>query len=44
MRQLAINTAYPEVRKRLLLLAAGFERLAHQVEKWETASLAATAA
>jgi len=43
-RQLACDTRFPEVRTRLLLMAAGFERLAHQVEKWETASLAATAA
>ena len=43
MRGLALNTAYPEVRKRLLLLAAWFERLAHQVEKWESASLAMAA-
>ena len=43
MRQLAVNTAYPDVRKRLLLLAAGFERLADQVEKWENASVATTA-
>ena len=43
MRELALNTAYPEVRKRLLLLAAGFERLADQVDKWESASLATAA-
>ena len=41
MRELALNTAYPEVRKRLLLLAAGFERLAREVEKWEGASVVA---
>jgi len=43
MRELALDTAYPEVRKRLLLLAAGFERLADQVDKWESASLATAA-
>ena len=43
MRQLARNTRFPEVRTRLLLMAAGFERLADQVEKWESASAAAAA-
>jgi hypothetical protein len=43
MRQLARNTRFPEVRTRLLLMAAGFERLADQVEKWESASLAIAA-
>ena len=43
MRRLAMNTVYPDVRRRLLALAAGFERLADQVEKWESASLATTA-
>jgi hypothetical protein len=43
MRQLARNTRFPEVRTRLLLLAAGFERLADQVERWEGASLATAA-
>jgi hypothetical protein len=41
MRQLARSTRFPEVRTRLLLMAAGFERLADQVEKWEGASAAA---
>jgi hypothetical protein len=41
MRQLANETRYPEVRTRLLLLAAGFERLADQVEKWSKERLAA---
>lgn len=40
MRRLALNTRYPEVRTRLLMMAAGFERLADQVEKWESVSLA----
>ena len=39
MRQLARNTRFPEVRTRLLLMAAGFERLADQVEWWDGASL-----
>lgn len=43
MRHFARNTRYPEVRTRLLMMAAGFERLADQVEKWENASLAAAA-
>jgi len=43
MRQLARNTKFPEVRTRLLLMAAGFERLADQVERWEGASLATAA-
>jgi hypothetical protein len=42
LRQLASNTKYPEVRTRLLVMAAGFERLADQVERWE-ASLATAA-
>ena len=42
-RPLACDTRFPEVRTRLLLMAAGFERLARQVEKWESASLATTA-
>ena len=33
LRQLARDTRYPEVRARLLWMAAGFERLADQVEK-----------
>jgi hypothetical protein len=37
MRALASKTRFPEVRARLLLMAAGFERLADQVEKWEEA-------
>jgi hypothetical protein len=42
-RQLACDTRFPEVRTRLLLMAAGFERLARQVEKWENVSLATAA-
>jgi len=41
MRGLARDTRYPEVRTRLLWMAAGFERLADQVEKWEEALAAA---
>jgi hypothetical protein len=41
MLQLARETRYPEVRARLLWMAAGFERLADQVEKWENARVAA---
>ena len=41
MRQLARRTRFPEVRTRLLLMAAGFERLADQVDRWERASAAA---
>jgi hypothetical protein len=37
LRRLARETRYPDVRERLLLMAAGFERLADQVEKWEEA-------
>jgi len=37
LRQLARETRYPDVRERLLLMAASFERLAEQVEKWESA-------
>ena len=44
MRQLALGTRYPEVRTRLLMMAAGFERLADQVEKWDDAGLVAPAA
>jgi hypothetical protein len=40
MRDLAVTTRFPEVRTRLLLMAAGFERLADQVEKWGVARLA----
>jgi hypothetical protein len=43
LRRLAGETRYPEVRQRLLGLAAGFERLADQVEKWEGARLAPAA-
>jgi hypothetical protein len=39
-RDLAVTTRFPEVRTRLLLMAAGFERLADQVDKWEVARLA----
>ena len=44
MRQLALGTRYPEVRTRLLMMAAGFERLADQVERWEDAGFVAAAA
>jgi hypothetical protein len=37
LRRLAQQTRYPDVRERLFLMAAGFERLADQVEKWESA-------
>ena len=40
LRGLAAETRYPEVRQRLLGLAAAFERLA-DVEKWGNARLAA---
>ena len=37
LRELAQKTRHPDVRERLLLMAASFERLADQVEKWENA-------
>jgi hypothetical protein len=43
MRQLAGETRYPEVRRRLLLIAAGLERLAGQVEIWGKERLTAAA-
>jgi hypothetical protein len=43
MRELARGTRFPEVQTRLLMMATGFERLADQVEKWESASLATAA-
>lgn len=43
LRRLAAETRYPEVRQRLLGMAAGFERLADQVEKWENVLLATAA-
>ena len=43
LRELADKTRYPEVRERLLGLAAIFERLADQVEKWESERLAKVA-
>jgi hypothetical protein len=43
LRTLAAKTRYPDVRQRLLGLAAGFERLADQVEKWDEARLARAA-
>lgn len=43
LRQLARETRYPDVRARLLWMAAGFERLADEVEKWENAPLATAA-
>ena len=36
LRRLAGNTRHPDVRERLLWMAAGFERLADQVKNWET--------
>jgi hypothetical protein len=39
MRALASKTRFPDVRARLLLMAAGFDRLADQVEKWENEPL-----
>ena len=39
LRALAGKTRYPEVRQRLLGLAASFERLADQVEHWENTPL-----
>ena len=44
LRQLALGTRYPEVRTRLLMMAAGFGRLADQVERWEGAGLVAAVA
>lgn len=43
MRRLAGNTRYPDVRERLLWMAAGLERLADQVETWENTRLATAA-
>jgi hypothetical protein len=43
MWQLAGETRYPEVRRRLLLMAAGLERLAGQVEIWGKERLTAAA-
>jgi hypothetical protein len=43
LRMLAAKTRYPDVRQRLLGLAAGFERLADQVEKWDEARVARAA-
>ena len=37
LRRLAQETRYPDLRERLLLMAASFERLADQVEKWKEA-------
>jgi hypothetical protein len=39
MRALASETRFPEVRARLLLMAASCDRLADQVEKWENKPL-----
>ena len=39
LRLQAANTSYPEVRARLLGLAPSFERLAHEVDKWENERL-----
>ena len=43
LRRLARETRYPDVRQRLLGLAAAFERLADQAEKWDAARLARAA-
>jgi hypothetical protein len=43
LRALAGETRYPEVRERLLGLAASFERLAYKVAKWKNARHDATA-
>ena len=43
LRRLAGNSRYPDVRERLLWMAAGFERLADQVENWENRRLATAA-
>jgi hypothetical protein len=43
MREIARTTRYPEVRARLVMMAAGCERLADQVEKWENTSPATAA-
>ena len=43
LRALAAETRYPEVRQRLLGLAASFERLADQVEQWGKTLLATAA-
>ena len=43
LRSLAAETRYPEVRQRLLGLAASFERLADQVEQWGNTLLATAA-
>jgi hypothetical protein len=37
VRRLARETRYPDIRERLLLMTVSFERLAEQVEKWESA-------
>jgi hypothetical protein len=44
MRQLALSTRFPEVRTRLLMVAAGFERLADQVDRWEDEGFVAAVA
>ena len=43
MLRLAGNTRYLDVRERLLWMAAGFERLADQVENRENTRLATAA-
>jgi hypothetical protein len=43
LRQLALTMRFPEVRTRLLMMAVGFERLADQVEKWESVDPATAA-
>ena len=44
MRQLARETRHPDVRERLLMMAASFERLADQVAKWDEAGYPRAAA
>ena len=43
LRLMADNTHFPEIRTRLLELAASFERLAREVGKWETEPRVGTA-
>ena len=43
LRTLAAKTLYPDVRQRLLGLAASFERLAGQVEHWRNTRRATAA-
>jgi hypothetical protein len=43
LRLMADSTQYPEVRRRLLSLAANFELLADHVERWENQKLSSRA-